>query len=210
VRTYLMFFSRWDYGGPWNYDGIRGPQRLLNDIWDLALADYAPQQVDPQASRDLRRKTHQTISKVTKDLENFSFNTAVAAIMELRNFLSETRRVGNADKTAWNEAVDSLLLLLCPIAPHITEELWSRRGWPFSIHQQSWPTWDESIAKEEAITLVVQVDGKVRDKIEAPADSPDETLKEMALASDKVQKWLEGKAPRKVIVVKGRLVNIVR
>jgi leucyl-tRNA synthetase len=210
VRTYLMFFSRWDYGGPWNYDGIKGPQRLLNDVWDLATSDYAPQQTDPQASRDLRRKTHQAIRKVTEDLESFSFNTAVAAIMEMRNQLSEVQRASNVDEEAWIEAIDSLLLLLCPIAPHITEELWSRRGRPFSIHQQSWPNWDENIAKEETITLVVQVNGKVRDKIEVAADSPEETLRQIALESDKIQKWLEGETPRKVIVVKGRLVNIVK
>jgi leucyl-tRNA synthetase len=210
VRTYLMFFSRWDYGGPWNYDGIKGPQRLLNDVWDLASLDYTPEKVSDQASRELRRKTHQTIRKVTEDFEGFSFNTAIAAIMELRNRLSEVGRDGSVDARAWDEAVDNMLLLLAPIAPHISEELWSRRGKPFSIHQQAWPTWDEDIAKEELITLVVQVNGRVRDRIEVTAGSSQEELRETALASEKVQRWLEGKSPRKVIVVKGRLVNIVK
>jgi leucyl-tRNA synthetase len=157
----------------------------------------------------LRRKIHQTIRKVSEDLENFSFNTAVAAIMELRNALLEAQRTRNVSAASWTEAVESLLLILAPIAPHISEELWSRRGRPYSIHQQIWPGWDEKVAKEEAITLVVQINGKVRDKIEAAADVDDETLRQTALASDKIQGWLEGKVPRKVIVVPGKLVNIV-
>lgn len=209
VRTYLMFFSRWDYGGPWNYDGIKGPQRLLNDIWDIANHDYTAKKVDDAADKALRRKTHQVIRKVTEDFQNFSFNTAVAAIMELRNNISEARNGGNVKISSWNEAVDSSLLLLSPIAPHITEELWSRRGNSYSIHQQSWPEWDPEIAKEEMVTLVVQINGRVRDKIEVPADSSDDVLRETALASEKIDKWLEGKGPRRVIIVKGKLVNIV-
>jgi leucyl-tRNA synthetase len=209
VRAYLMFFARWELGGPWNYDGIKGPQRLLFDVWDIGLTDYQPAAVDEVATRALRRKTHQTIRKVSEDLENFSFNTAVAAIMELRNALLEAQRTRNVSAASWTEAVESLLLILAPIAPHISEELWSRRGRPYSIHQQIWPGWDEKVAKEEAITLVVQINGKVRDKIEAAADVDDETLRQTALASDKIQGWLEGKVPRKVIVVPGKLVNIV-
>jgi leucyl-tRNA synthetase len=209
VRTYLMFFARWDQGGPWNYDGIKGPQRLLYDVWELALESYRPEAVDSRAAAGLRRKTHQVIRKVSEDMETFSFNTAVAAIMELRNELAEARRLSNVDELAWNEAIDNLLLLLSPMAPHVTEELWMRRGKPYSIHQQPWPDWDEEIAKEETITLVVQVNGRVRDKIATSAGNDEQELKELALASEKIQKWLEGKAPRKVIVVRGRLVNIV-
>jgi leucyl-tRNA synthetase len=208
VRTYLMFFAKWDQGGPWNYDGIKGPQRLLFDVWELATADYLPGSVDGQASRDLRRKTHQVIRKVTEDLESFSFNTAVAAIMELRNTITEARRTRNVSQEAWHEAIEHLLLLLCPIAPHITEELWERLGKPFSIHVQRWPTWDEELAKEETITLVVQINGKVRDRIEVPAGKDDHWLQDKALASEKIKQWLEGKEPRKIIVVKGQLVNI--
>lgn len=210
VRTYLMFFAKWDQGGPWNYDGIKGPQRLLNDVWEVGTNEYASGTADKIANRNLRRKTHQVIRKVTQDLEGFSFNTAVAAIMELRNSITEAQKAKNVSTAVWNEAVDSLLLVLAPTAPHITEELWAQRGHGYSIHQQPWPTWDEAATKEESLTLVVQIDGKVRDKIETNAGQSDETLKEIALASEKVQGWLEGKPPRKVIVVKGRLVNIVK
>jgi leucyl-tRNA synthetase len=209
VRTYLMFFSKWDQGGPWNYDGIKGPQRLLSDIWDIALLDYEEVTVDEQADRALRRKTHQVIRKVTEDLESFSFNTAVAAIMELRNALQAAQREQNVRRAVWNEAVQSLLLVLAPIAPHFTEELWSRHGKPYSIHQQAWPTWDPQVVKEETVTLIVQINGRVRDRFSVPAGMPDEELQQMALASEKVRRHLENKKPRKVIVVKGKLVNIV-
>jgi leucyl-tRNA synthetase len=209
VRTYLMFFAKWDQGGPWNYEGIRGPQRFLFDVWELGRHAYRPGQVDAAATRALRRKAHQTIRKVSEDLESFSFNTAVAALMELRNALSEAQRARNASHEAWQEAVEQLLLLLAPVAPFITEELWQRRGRPYSIHQQPWPTWDPEIARYETVTLVVQVNGKVRDRLEVPADIDEEEAKSQALAAPNVQSWLEGKQPRKVVVVPGKLVNIV-
>ncbi|MCB8984573.1 MAG: leucine--tRNA ligase [Ardenticatenaceae bacterium] len=209
VRTYLMFFAKWDQGGPWNYDGIKGPQRLLNDIWEIATLAYEPGPVDESVTKALRRKTHQTIRKVTQDMESFSFNTAVAAIMELRNTINEAQRKQNVTQAAWDEAVDNLLLLLAPIAPHITEELWAQRGGEYSIHQQAWPVWDEEIAKEDEITIPVQVNGKVRERLTVPAGTSDDDIKAAALAAENVQRHLDGKQPRKVIVVKGRLVNIV-
>jgi leucyl-tRNA synthetase len=209
VRTYLMFFAKWDQGGPWNYDGIKGPQRFLLDVWEVAQADYNAHAVDEEATRGLRRKTHQTIRKVGQDFENFSFNTAVAALMELRNAIGDGQRSGQVSQEAWNEAVDSLLLLLAPVAPHITEELWQRRGGPYSIHQQVWPVWDEEIARDETITLVVQVNGKVRAKVDVPAGIDNAEAERIALEEENIRRFLEGKRPRKVIVVPGRLVNIV-
>ncbi|MCP4357748.1 MAG: leucine--tRNA ligase [Chloroflexi bacterium] len=209
VRTYLMFFAKWDQGGPWNYDGIKGPQRLLNDVWAIGVTEYMLKKEDAAASRNLRRKTHQVIRKVTEDLETFSFNTAVAVIMELRNAINEAKKARNVSQAVWQEAVDNLLLVLAPIAPHITEELWAQHGREYSIHQRPWPTWNADIAKEETITLIVQVNGKVRDKIETEAGLDDAVVKTIALASDKIQGWLNGKEPCKVIVVKGKLVNIV-
>ncbi len=209
VRAYLMFFAKWDQGGPWNYDGIKGPQRLLYDVWDLGHHPYQAGAVAATVDRALRRKTHQVIRKVTEDLEIFSFNTAVAAIMELRNQLMGAQRSGQVSEAVWNEAVDAMLLLLAPITPHIAEELWQVRGKPYSIHQQPWPQWDAAVAKEETVTLVVQINGKVRDRIEVTAGLDDETLKAMALESEKVRNWLGSEEPRKVIVVRGKLVNIV-
>ncbi|WP_374688225.1 leucine--tRNA ligase [Promineifilum sp.] len=209
VRAYLMFFAKWDQGGPWNYEGIKGPQRLLQDVWEMGRADYQPQEMDAAASRALRRKTHQVIRKVTQDLEEFSFNTAVAAIMELRNTILVAGRERAASREAWDEAVDTLLLLLAPVSPHITEELWARRGRPYSIHQQAWPQWDEEAARDEIISLIIQINGKMRDKIDVPAETSDEGLRQIALTSEKAARWLDGKTPRQIIVVRGKLVNIV-
>ncbi len=209
VRTYLVFFAKWDQGGPWNYDGIKGPQRFLQDVWELSLAEYVAGAVDHQADRALRRKTHQVIRKVGDDMQNFSFNTSVAALMELRNHLQVAQRARNISEQAWNEAVENLLLLLAPIAPHITEELYERRGHAYSIHQQSWPTWDSEIAQDEVVTLIVQINGKLRARIDVPAGIADEEAERLALAEENVRRWLDDKAPRKVVVIPGRLVNIV-
>ncbi|GAB4147230.1 MAG: leucine--tRNA ligase [Candidatus Promineifilaceae bacterium] len=209
VRTYLMFFAKWDQGGPWSYAGIKGPQRFLNDVWTLAQSNYQPGQIDADADRALRRKTHQTIRKVSADLESFSFNTAVAALMELRNAMERAGKAANVTAASWTEAIHNMLLLLAPIAPHITEELWAQRGHPYSIHQQAWPAWDADLARDELITLAVQVNGKVRDKIEVDANISDADAEAAALASPRVQEWLNGSPPRKVIVIPRRLVNIV-
>ena len=208
VRTYLMFFARWDLGGPWDSQGIRGPRRFLDDVWNLVIEE-AEGVVAPKAEiRALRRKTHQTIRKVTEDLESFSFNTAVAALMEFRNTLQDKKSLLYGSD-AWDEAIESLLLLLCPIAPHITEELWARLGKPYSIHKQTWPVWDKDVAAEEMFMLVVQINGKVRDRIQAPVGIDEARAREMALTSENAQRHMGGKEPRKVIYVPGRLVNIV-
>jgi leucyl-tRNA synthetase len=212
VRTYLMFFARWEQGGAWDSQGIKGPSRFLEDVWNLVI-DKGESGTDegPSAEhvRALRRKTHQTIRKVTEDLESFSFNTAIAALMELRNTLQDARKTALYGTNAWNEAIESLLILLCPIAPHITEELWSRQGRPHSIHLQSWPEWDKEIAAEEMLTLIVQVNGKLRDRLQVPVSITEEKARELALASERIQRHIGDNEPRKVIYVPGKLVNIV-
>jgi leucyl-tRNA synthetase len=224
VRTYLMFFARWDLGGPWDRQGIKGPRRFLDDVWNLVEGREASGDDSPRSKaegegrgasggsadeiRALRRKTHQTIRKVTEDLQGFAFNTAVAALMELRNTLQSKEALLSGSE-AWDEAIEALLLLLCPIAPHITEELWSRLGKPYSIHQQPWPVWDEEVAAEETLTLVVQINGKLRDRIQVPVDIDEAGARTLALASENAQRYIGDKEPRKVIYVQGRLVNIV-
>jgi leucyl-tRNA synthetase len=213
VRTYLMFFARWDQGGPWDSQGIKGPRRFLEDVWNLVAQRREETGERKEASEDevraLRRKTHQTIRKVTEDLGSFSFNTAIAALMELRNTLQEAKASALYEGEAWHEALEALLLLLCPIAPHITEELWARLGKPYSIHQQEWLTWNEGVAAEEMLTLIVQVNGKLRDRIEVPVGITEDRARELALTSEKAQRHIGDKEPRKVIYVPGKLVNVV-
>jgi len=211
VRAYLMFFARWDLGGPWDSQGIRGTQRFLEDVWALVVESKpdVSGQAGEREVRALRRAVHQTIKKVTEDVESFSFNTAIAALMALRNTMKAAKQTPLVHTSAWDEAVESLLLLLAPFTPHIAEELWVRIGRPYSVHQQSWPRWDEAIAAEEVITLIVQVNGRVRDRLQVPADISEGEAKEKALASAGAQRHIAGKEIVKIIYAAGRLVNIV-
>jgi leucyl-tRNA synthetase len=208
LRAFLMFFSRWDMGGPWSSGGIDGTSRWMRRIWTTILEPMGKCQATETGIKALRRKVHQTIQSVTRDFEKFEFNTIISGLMELLNEMQRLK--GETCGTpAWTEAVEVYLKLLAPVAPHITEELWQRIGKPYSIHTQAWPKVDEAAAAQDEITLVVQVNGKVRDRLTVPADITEEEAKNTALASPVVEKALEGKAPRQVIYVKGRLVNIV-
>jgi len=211
VRAYLMFGYRWSEGGPWNPDNIQGVIRWLNRTWTVVLdtANAKGGKSDPEAERALQRKMHQTIKQVSHDIENFEFNTVISALMELTNELSASRDAGLAGTPAFKKAVETLLLLMAPPTPHIAEELWARLGKPYSIHNQPWPDYDPELAKEEQITLIVQVNGKVRDRIMVDAGISEEDARIAALASETAQRFMDGKEPREVIVVPGRLVNIV-
>jgi leucyl-tRNA synthetase len=149
------------------------------------------------------------LRQVTYDFEKFEFNTIVSGLMELLNELYKARDKGAAGTPEWDEAVDIYLRMLAPVTPHIAEELWAFHGNPYSIHQQSWPEVDAVAAAEEMITLIVQVDGKLRDRIVVPVDVSDEAARSAALESEAVIKFLAGRSPKKVIVVPKRLVNIV-
>ncbi len=209
VRAYLMFYARWDMGGPWSSGGIDGVSRWMRRSWTMVLEEPADAPLgDADAVRVLRRKLHQTLRAVTNDFEQFQFNTIISHLMELLNDL--VRLKGAAWGTpAWAEAVEIYTKMLAPVAPHIAEELWQRLGKPYSIHNAQWPAVDEAAAAEDEITLIVQINGKLRDRINVPADIAEEDAKAAALASPAVVKHLEGKAPRQVIYVRGRLVNIV-
>ena len=212
VRTYLMFLGPWDQGGDWSDAGINGMARWLNRVWDLAHRDTAAlgeKPTEDEAIRSMLRMIHKTIKKVEDDGERFKFNTALASMMELTNYLGKAWEEGNVDAATWQDAIEKLLLLLAPIAPHVTEDLWERTGHAYSIHNQSLPEWDEELARDEEITLVVQVNGRVRDRIQVPSDIGEEEATKLALDSQRVQPHLEGKEIRQVIYVPGRLVNVV-
>jgi leucyl-tRNA synthetase len=208
-RCYLMFIGPWSDGGPYRPEGIEGLYRWLNRVWSLALQPPSFGAPEPEAERELERQRHQTIRAVTADIEAFRFNTMLARLMEFTSYMGRVRDAGNVGREAWDQAVESLLLMIAPPAPHIAEELWQRTGHEYSIHQQSWPQWDESLAAAETYTLVVQVNGKVRDKFDVPVDIAEDEAKEMALSSPRVRPHVEGHEVQRVLFVPKRLVNVV-
>jgi leucyl-tRNA synthetase len=233
LRAYLMFAYRWDEGGLWNSTGIEGVLRWLRRSWtlitetasvmslsEIPVRGRGPQgrgnllpetaQTSPATLRALRRKVHQTLQRVTRDLEHFEFNTVISSLMELLNEMYQTRAAGAVGSPEWAEATEFYLKMLAPVCPHIAEELWTAQlGRPYSVHQQSWPALDEAAAKEDVIEIPVQVNGKVRDRVTVPADATEDQIKAAALASETVRKHMDGKEPKKVIVAQKRLVSIV-
>ena len=204
LRCFLMFIGPWNQGGPWDSRGIEGVARFLRRAYSLVAGGDSSGTADP---KELDRRTARLLKKVTGDLEEFRFNTALAALMEHTNYLLAVK--GEVGESEWSEALRKFVLVLAPFAPHHAEEMWALMGRPYSVHEGAWPEWDEGLIAQEEITLVVQVNGKLRDRIDAPADVSEEMAKELALASEKVRPHVEGREIRKSIYVPGRLVNFV-
>jgi leucyl-tRNA synthetase len=204
VRLYILFIGPADQDIEWQDAGIDGTSRFLHRLWRIVLeqADAAPREDVPPT--DLARKAHQTIAKVTDDIERrFAFNTPIAAVMELVNEIS--RAPGDP---AARFAVETAVSLVQPYAPHVAEELWQRLGHD-RLWRQPWPEADPSLLAEETVEVVVQVNGKLRDRIQVPVGTPDEELVSLALGSERVRAHLDGGEPTKTIVVSGKLVNLV-
>jgi leucyl-tRNA synthetase len=215
VRAYLMFAFDWEKGGPWDPDGVKGVVRWIHDVWDMVNAGPPNSGAgDPAANRIVERRVHQAIANVEDSLERFKFNTAISALMTLRNDLAAAIKQGGPGAKTWREAMNIMLRLMAPATPHLAEELWARLGLPFSIHQQDWPAYDADKAAEDSITLVVMINGKPRDRVQAAPDISEEEAIRLALASDGAQRALNGSQPRKVIFIPARKgqepkVNIV-
>ena len=207
VRLYLMFLGPWEAGGDWDDSGIQGQWRWLNRVWQLALGDAAF--AAGANAAEIRREAHAMIRKVSGDIERFRFNTMIAAMMEFTNALGRLREAGPVDPEAWDEAIDALTLCLAPSAPHISEEIWSRRGREGSVHEQRWPEWDEQLARDETVTVVVQINGKVREKLALPPGVEQADAEAAARASERVAGQLAGKTLRRTIWVPDRLLNFV-
>jgi leucyl-tRNA synthetase len=212
VRAFLMFIGPWDLGGSWSSTGIEGIYRFLNRIWSVVVdRSQSPAGDAPSEAQiaELRRYTHQAIRDVTRDMEAFKFNTTLASLMKFNNALMKAQTTAVFGTEAWQEARRSLVLMIAPIMPHLAEELWERIGGVYSVHDQRWPESDSALAADEVITLVVQVNGRVRARIDVPAEIDEQAAKEAALAQENVQLYLGGQEVRQVIYVPGRLINIV-
>ncbi|NLU50308.1 MAG: leucine--tRNA ligase [Syntrophomonadaceae bacterium] len=219
ARLFILFASPPERDLEWSDQGVEGCYRFLNRVWRL-VGDYADQVRNvevpatfdnlPVADKELRYKTHSTIKKVSEDVEKrFNFNTAISSIMELVNTLYQYRENAVQNLAVVKEALDNLILLLSPFAPHITEELWRATGHQESVHLQRWPGYDEKALVKEEIEIVVQVNGKVRERAMVPANATGKELESIALSLDRIKEATSGKTVRKVITVPGKLVNIV-
>jgi leucyl-tRNA synthetase len=206
MRLYEMFMGPLEATKPWSMQGLEGVHRFLQRVWRMVIdedsGELASEVCDCDMGRDTERLLHQTIKKVTDDIEGFSFNTAISQMMI---FVNHMYKVSQRSK----EAIEKFVLLLSPMAPHIAEELWSKLGNDGSLSYAQWPGYDEAKTVEDEVELAVQIKGKIKDKIMVRPDQSEDEIKEAALASEKVQAAMGGKEARKIIVIKDRLVNIV-
>lgn len=202
LRLYEMYMGPLDASAPWSMDGIRGMQRFLQRAWRNLVTDDRKPNVGGDATDEQEKLLHQTILRVTENLENLRFNTAIAALIELNNALSRQERIPEL-------IYRPFILMLAPFAPHFCEEIWEMMGEQGSVSEAPWPEAQEELARVDTVEMPVQVNGKLRAKFTVAADADPETLEAQALEQENVVRHLEGKAPRKVIVVPGRMVNIV-
>jgi leucyl-tRNA synthetase len=206
MRLYEMFMGPLESTKPWSMQGAEGVHRFLNKLWRTIIDDKTGQLnssiKNSDADEETQRLLHQTIRKVTQDIDGFRFNTAISQMMIFVNHISRL-------ETRPKKAIETFVLILAPFAPHIAEELWQMLGHENTLAYEKWPKFDENIAKEKEIELAVQVLGKIKDKIIVSADADEEQIKQKALACEKVASAIEGKQIKKVIVIKSRLVNIV-
>jgi leucyl-tRNA synthetase len=213
ARMFILFKAPPEKDLEWDDADVEGQFRFLNRVWRL-VADYAEKAVKPvtakslsKAEKDLRRSIHQAIKEVAEDLDgDYQFNTAISEMMKLSNALSSATCM---ESSVYREGIETLLILMSPFAPHITEELWQLLGHQSSIHQQNWLTFDPDALVVDEITLVIQIMGKTRGTIQVPASATKEELEKYALNSEIAQKYLQGKEIKKAIVVPGKLVNFV-
>jgi leucyl-tRNA synthetase len=211
VRGWLAFLGPWDQGGPINDSALGAIKDLIRDIWNLATAPR-PDQAHGRADDDLLRAVHGAIKGVGQDVEGFRFNVMVSKLMILRNELKRAQADASAGAAVWDQAIRAFLLLAAPVFPHVAEELWTEvLGLPYSIHQQPWPTYDEALLVRSQVTLVVQVNGKVRDQVVLDADvAHDEAqVRDLVLALPRIQAHLAAGTVQRIIVVPGKLANIV-
>jgi leucyl-tRNA synthetase len=208
ARLFILFASPPERELEWSDQGVEGCYRFLKRVWRLVIEKSKPQTSKSQTNPNsqLIKKTHQTIKSVTEDLERFSFNTAIAKLMEFVNFANNNKESFIHHSSF---VIRHLLIMLAPFAPHLAEELWHRAGNKESIHRESWPEHDPELARESEMTIPVQVNGKLRDTITVPTDAPDEEIKKKALESEKAKSFMAGKNIVKTILVPKKLVNIV-
>jgi leucyl-tRNA synthetase len=209
LRIYLMFAAPLDQWVRWDPQGVPGAFRFLSRLWNITH-DYLEADKDSGDNKVVLSFAHRAIKKVTDDLEQNKYNTAIATMMKLTNDLYiEKAKNGFKGSNDWQFAIESLVQLVAPLAPHIAEELWQQLGHSNSVNKDSWPKWDERLVAEEVITLAVQINGKVRSEIVVPADISETDAIESAQNDEKIAQIIDGQTVKKAIYVPGRLVSLV-
>jgi leucyl-tRNA synthetase len=210
-RIYELFIGPPELDAEWNDRGVEGVAKFLHRVWRLIVGDPIEPRPDlaPVSSADLIRKLHEVIDKVTRDVEGFHFNTAMSALMELANTMQSYLQSGGVRDAAWDGVARDLTRLLAPFAPHLAEELWARQRQKGLVAFAAWPEVDRALLKRDTVLLVVEVDGKVRDRIPVPAGVDQARAHARALESEKVQRSLAGRPVARAIYVQDRLINLV-
>ncbi|MBP8718873.1 MAG: class I tRNA ligase family protein, partial [Candidatus Atribacteria bacterium] len=225
TRLMILFASPPELDMEWSEKGMEGASRFLNRVWRMIRQyrrifqennqfNISHNRVAEKDFKYLERKTHQTIKKVTMDIEErFHFNTAISAIMELVNelysFKIKVIEMNEKERLILKDTIENIIKLLSPIVPHFSEELWQETGHNQSIYFEPWPEFNPHLLKEEEVLIVVQINGKLRDKLMVASDSSEEIIRKKVMELPKIQKWIAGKKIDKMIYVPGKLVNIV-
>jgi len=211
VRCYLMFMGPFDQGGTFLPENLEGVWRFLNRFWSLVNESWVdhPSSVETRESEAIERLRHKTIKRVTEEISSMRFNTALAALMECNNALIKQQGEEVAHSAAFRRTLETMMQLLAPLAPHITEELWQQTGHEGSIHNSDWPEYNEEMTKGESFTLVVQVNGKVRERIEVAANTSEQDIRTLVLGNARVGSFIGDSTVQKVIYIPGKLVNVV-
>lgn len=211
LRVYEMFIAPYDMDAPWDTRGVPGTYRFLSRVWNLVQEYIEADEIelDNTLRKEVLAVAHKTARKVTSDIEDDKFNTAISSMMESVNAYYKLKEKGIGKSDAWTYAIESLLMVLSPFAPHITEELWHELGHTDTIHVDHWPEWDDAFMQSDTVMLIVQVNGKLRAKIAMPVDLDEAEVKRIALTDANVAKFIGDSEPKKVVYIPGRLLNVV-
>ena len=215
VRLFILFAAPPERDLEWSPQGVEGAHRFLQRIWRL-IKEISPSLNNKQRKnwdekeKLLYRKTHQTIKKVTEDIERFHFNTAISALMEFFNVITDFVQKNETKRSlVLKDAIEKFVILLSPFVPHITEELWHLMGHKTWLIEQPWPKWEEEALKEELLLVVIQINGKVRARMQVPAEISEQEVKKQALNQERIKQLLTGKEVKKIVWVPKKLINIV-
>jgi leucyl-tRNA synthetase len=209
VRMYLMFMGPYEDGGPWDPKRFEGTHRFVNKIWDMITSSYSEINVDSAVETELESKLHKLIKKVTEDVPNVRFNTAIASMMEFVNYASSAKLKGEVSANQWNIVVNTFTKVLAPVAPFLAVELWEKLGNHESVHAQAWPLYDENLLKDDVLTIIIQINGKLRDEFLVNSEDAFYQDELERMAKEKLGDKLAGMEVIKTVVVPGKLVNFV-